>query len=108
MSARYWSETSWERVDPASIFCFWNGERPRQPNAPQLKGTLEITLESVDRGSGYWTTRSEGDDAIYGRTSGISIRADAGDTAVLDGNDAAERAALIERRLEDWKSFAKS
>ena len=108
MSARYWSETSWERVDPASIFCFWNGERPRQPNAPQLKGTLEITLESVDRGSGYWTTRSEGDDAFYGRTSGISIRADAGDTAVLDNNDAAERAALIERRLEEWKSFAKS
>jgi hypothetical protein len=108
LSARYWSETSWERVDPASIFCFWNGERPRQPNAPQLKGTLEITLESVDRGSGYWTTRSEGDDALYGRTSGISIRADPGDTAVLDGNDAAERAALIERRLEDWKSFANS
>jgi len=24
--------------------------------------------------------------------------------AVLDGNDAAERAALIERRLEEWKS----
>jgi hypothetical protein len=27
---------------------------------------------------------------------------------VLDGNDAAERAALIERRLEEWKSLANS
>jgi len=27
---------------------------------------------------------------------------------VLDGNDAAERAALIERRLDEWKSLANS
>jgi hypothetical protein len=27
---------------------------------------------------------------------------------VLDGNDAAERAALIERHLEEWKSLANS
>jgi len=27
---------------------------------------------------------------------------------VLDGNDAAERAALIERRLEEWNSLANS
>jgi len=27
---------------------------------------------------------------------------------VLDGNDAAERVALIQRRLEEWKSFANS
>jgi hypothetical protein len=27
---------------------------------------------------------------------------------VLDGNDAAERAKLIERRLEEWKSLANS
>jgi hypothetical protein len=34
--------------------------------------------------------------------------AEPGDRAVLDGDDAAERAALIERRLEDWKSWANS
>jgi hypothetical protein len=108
LSARYWSEASKERVDPAGIFYFWKGERARQPNAPQLEGTGEIKLESVDRAGGYWTTRSAGDDAFYARTSGIYVRADPGDVAVLNGNDAAEWAALIERRLEDWKSFANS
>ena len=60
LSARYWSEASKERVDPAGIFYFWNGERPRHPNAPQLWGTGEIKLESLDRADGYWTTRSDG------------------------------------------------
>jgi hypothetical protein len=108
LSARYWSEESKERVDPAGIFYFWKGERPRHPNAPQLEGTCEIKLESVDRAGGYWTTRSEGADTFQARTSGIYVRADPGDAAVLDGSDAAQRAALIERRLEDWKSFANS
>jgi hypothetical protein len=104
---RFWSEASKERVDPAGIFYFWKGERPRDPNAPQLEGTGEIKLESVDRAGGYWImTRSDGPDASHARTSGIYLRADAGDMAVLDGNDAAERAALIERRLEEWKSWA--
>jgi len=84
------------------------GERPRDPNAPQLEGTGEIKLESADRAGGYWTTRSEGTDAFHARTSGIYLRADSGDAAVLDGNDAAERVALIQRRLEEWKSFANS
>jgi Predicted nucleotide-binding protein containing TIR-like domain len=108
LSARYWSEASKERVDPAGIFYFWKGERPRDPNAPQLEGTGEIKLESVDRAAGYWTTRSEGPDAFHARTSGIYIRADPGDMAVLDSADAAERVALIERRLEEWKSLASS
>ena len=108
LSARYWSEASKERVDPAGIFYFWKGERPRHPNAPQLEGTGEIKLESVDRADGYWTTRSEGADAFHARTSGTYLRADPGDAAVLDGNATAERAALIERRLEEWKSFANS
>jgi len=108
LSARYWSEASKERVDPAGIFYFWKGERPRDPNAPQLEGTAEIRLERVDRANGYWTTRIEGDDSFYARTAGIYVRADPDDVAVLDGNDAAEWAALIERRLEDWKSFANS
>jgi Predicted nucleotide-binding protein containing TIR-like domain len=106
LSTRYWSEASKERVDPAGIFYFWNGERPRDPNTPQLEGTGEIKLESVDRGNGYWTTRSDGPDAFLARTSGIYLRAEPGDKAVLEGNDAAERATLIEHRLEEWKSLA--
>ena len=108
LSARYWSEASKERVDPASVFYFWKGERPRHPNAPQLEGTGEIKLENVDRASGYWTTRSDGAEAFLARTSGIYFRADPGDLAVLDSSDAAERSALIERRLEEWKSLANS
>jgi hypothetical protein len=108
LSARYWSEASKERVDPPGIFYFSKGERPRHPNAPGFEATGEIKLESVDRAGGYWTTRSEGADAGYARTSGIYLRADPRDVAVLDGNDAAERAALIERRLEEWKSLANS
>ena len=108
LSARYWSEASKERVDPPGIFYFSKGERPRHPNAPVFEATGEINLKSVDRADGYWTTRSEGADAGYARTSGIYLRADPGDVAVLDGNDATERATLIERRLEEWKSFANS
>jgi hypothetical protein len=108
LSARYWSEASKERVDPAGILYFWKGERPRQPDAPELEGTGEIKLESVDRASGYWTTRSVGADPFHTRTSGIYLRADPDDIAVLDGNDAAERAALIERRLEEWNALANS
>ena len=108
LSSRYWSEASKEQVDPPSVFYFWNGERPRHPNAPQLEGTGEIKLESVDRATGYWTTRSEGGDASYARTSGIYLRADPADLAVLDGDVAGERAALIERRLEEWKALASS
>ena len=58
LSARYWSEASKELHDPAGVFYFWNGERPRHADAPRLEGTGEIKLESVDRASGYWTTRS--------------------------------------------------
>jgi Predicted nucleotide-binding protein containing TIR-like domain len=108
LSSRYWSEATKELVDPAGVFFYHRGERPRHPDAPQLEGTGEIKLESVDRAGGYWTTRSEGADTSYARTSGIFIRADPGDKAVLDGNDAAERAALIERRLDEWKSWAQS
>ena len=108
LSARYWSEASKERTDPAAVFYFWNGERPRHPDAPQLEGTGEIKLESVDRGSGFFTTRSDGADAFHTRTSGIYFRADPGDMAVLDGNDAAKRAALIQRRLEEYDAMANS
>jgi hypothetical protein len=106
LSARYWSEATKELVEPAGIFYFAKGERPRLPNAPTFEATGEIKLESVDRAGGYWTTRMEGADDVLLRTSGIYLRADPGDRALLDGNDAAERAALIEQRLEEWKSLA--
>lgn len=106
LSARYWSEASKERSDPPGIFYFWRGERPRHPNAPQLEGTGEIKLESVDRAEGYWTTRSQDADTDQARTAGIFFRAQPGDKSVLDGDDADQRAALIGRRLEEWKSLA--
>jgi hypothetical protein len=108
LSSRYWSEASKERVDPPGVFYFWNGERPRDPNAPQLYGTGEIKLESAERAGGYWTTRSDGPDAVHARTSGIYLRADPSDLTVLDGNDAAERAALIGRKLGEWQALAGS
>ena len=56
LSARYWSEAVKERQEPSGIFYYWKGERPLDPNAPQLNGVGEIRLESGDRASGYFTT----------------------------------------------------
>jgi hypothetical protein len=106
VSARYWSEAAKERRDPASVFYFWKGERPRHANAPQLEGTGEISLETVDRGTGYWTTRSDRDPALNARTAGVYLRADPSDLQVLDGGSEEERAQLIAQRLQDWKSAA--
>jgi hypothetical protein len=105
LSARYWSEATKEKKDPPSIFYYWNGERPRDPNAPQLHGTGEIRLESPDRAAGYWTTRSESDPELKARTSGVYVRAEPGDLSILDGSDAQQRAELIADRLRDWKSI---
>jgi hypothetical protein len=106
LSARYASEAVKERKDPPGIFYYWKGERPRDPNAPQLEGTGEIRLESADRASGYFTTRSEGRTRSFARTSGIYLRADPEDLRVLDGNDEQRRAALIAQRLREWKSLS--
>jgi hypothetical protein len=104
LSARYWSEAAKERSDPSGIFYYWNGERPRHPNAPQLHGTGEIRIESPDRAAGYFTTRSETDPNVNARTSGVYLRADPEDLSVLDGRDDQKRAELIAERLRDWKS----
>jgi hypothetical protein len=106
LSARYWSVAAKERRDPPSIFYFWNGERPRDPNAPQLEGTGEIKLETADRASGYWTTRSDRDPALNARTAGVYLRADPSDLQVLDGGREEDRAELIGQRLREWKSAA--
>jgi hypothetical protein len=104
LSARYWSEAVKERKDPSGIFYYWNGERPRDPNAPQLCGTGEIRLESAERASGYFTTRSDSDPNLNARTSGLYLRANPEDLSILDGRDDRRRADLIAERLADWKS----
>jgi hypothetical protein len=106
LSARYRTEAAKEKRDPAGIFYFWRGERPRDPNAPQLEGTGEIQLESADRATGYWVTRLGHDAAFAARTSGVYLRADVADLAVLDGNDQQKRADLIALRLQEWKVHA--
>jgi hypothetical protein len=106
LSARYWSEAAKERRDPAGIFCFWKGERPRHPNAPQLYGIAEIRVETADRASGYWTTRSARDPGLNSRTAGVYLRADPSDLQVLDSGSEEERAQLIAQRLREWKSAA--
>jgi hypothetical protein len=106
LSARYWSVAAKEHRDPSGVFYFWNGERPRDPNAPQLEGTGEIRLETAGRATGYWTTRSDRDPALNARTAGIYLRADSSDLQVLDAGSEEERAELIAQRLGEWKSAA--
>jgi hypothetical protein len=106
LSVRYWSEAVKEKEGPAGVFYYWNGERPMDPNAPQLHGTGEIRLESADRASGYWTTRSDSQPDLNARTSGVYWRTDPEDLSVLDGPDDRRRAELITERLSRWKSMA--
>jgi hypothetical protein len=105
LSARYWSEAAKEKNDPSGVFYYWKGERPRDPNAPQLHGTGEIRIESADRAAGYFTTRSETDPRVNARTSGVYLRADPQDWNILDGRDDQKRAELIAERLRGWKSI---
>jgi hypothetical protein len=105
LSSRYWSEAAKEKKDPPGIFYYWNGERPRHANAPQLDGTGEIRLESADRASGYFTTHSASQ-AVNERTSGLYLRAASDDIAILDGRDDQQRADLLTERIKDWKRIA--
>lgn len=105
LSARYWSEAVKERSEPSGVFYYWKGERPLDPNAPQLDGTGEIRMESVDRGSGYFTTRADTDPDMHERTAGVYWRADPDDLNTLDGRDEQKRATLITECLMQWKSI---
>jgi hypothetical protein len=105
LSARYSSEATRERKDPSGVFYCWKGERPLDPNAPQLDGTGEIKLESADRATGYFTTRADMRPKVNARTAGIYVRADPSDLGTLDGDDIGQRAALIAERLRHWKSM---
>jgi hypothetical protein len=95
-----------EKEGSAGVFYYWNGERPMDPNAPQLYGTGEIRLESGDRASGYWTTRSDTQPELNARTSGVYLRADPEDMSILDGPEDGRRAELISERLKRWKAIA--
>ena len=108
LSARYWSEAVKEKKDPAGVFYYWKGERPMDPNAPQLEGTGEIRLESADRASGYWTTRANSQPELNARTAGVYLRADPEDLGILDGRDDLRRVELMAERLKAWKSIAKA
>jgi hypothetical protein len=108
LSARYWSEAAKELKSPAGVYYAWRGERPRHPNAPAIYGIGEIKLETVDRAAGYWTTRSDAESTLNARTSGIYLRAEGDDLAILDGRDNQARAELIAERIDDWKSLASS
>jgi len=105
LSARYWSEAAKEKKNPAGIFYYWNGERPRHPNAPRLDGTGEVRLESADRAGGYFVTSSDTLPNISIRTSGVYLRADPMDVDILDGPDDQKRADLIAERLARWESL---
>jgi Predicted nucleotide-binding protein containing TIR-like domain len=104
LSARYWSEAVKEKEDSSGILYFWKGERPLNPDAPQLEGTGEIRMESADRASGYWTTRADRDPNLNARTSGVYLRAEPTDLSILDGRDDRQRAELIAERLRQWVS----
>jgi hypothetical protein len=106
LSSRYWSEAAKERRDPAGVLYFWKGERPRDPDAPELEGTGEITVEGADRATGYWTTRSDRDPGLSAKTSGVYLRADPTDLELLESGSENERAELIAQRLSEWKSAA--
>ena len=104
LSARYWSEAAKEKKEPADVFYYWKGERPRDPNAPQLDGTGEIRLESADRASGFFTTRADTPTPMNARTAGVYWRAEPEDMSILDGRDDEKRRELITERLRQWKS----
>jgi hypothetical protein len=108
ISSRYASEAVREKRDHnecSGVFYYWKGERPLDPNAPQLDGTGEIRLESADRASGYFTTRADANPKVNARTAGIYLRADPDDLSILDGRDDVKRAQLIAERLQLWKSI---
>lgn len=105
LSARYWSEAVKEKGESSGLFYYWKGERPLAADTPQLYGTGEIRLESADRAAGYWITRSDSDPGMSQRTSGIYLRAEAEDLAILDGRDDRKRSELITERLKNWESM---
>ena len=108
LSARYQSEAVKEKERSSGLFYYWKGERPLEPNAPQLDGVGEIQVESGNRAAGYWTTRANTDPNVNARTAGVYWRADPEDMSILDGRNDRKRVALIAKRLTQWKSSGNS
>jgi len=104
LSARYWSEAVKEKEGSSGVFWYWKGERPLDPDTPQMEGLGEIRLESPDRATGYFTIRTDVDPHVNARTAGVWWRADPDDIGILDGRDDQKRATLIAERLAQWKS----
>ena len=73
---------------------------------PQLEGTGEIRVESADRATGYWTTRSDRDPGLNARTAGVYLRAEPSTSRCWTAGAREERAQLIARRLQEWRSAA--
>ena len=63
-------------------------------------------METADRATGSWTTRSDRDAGLNARTAGVYLRADPSDLQVLEGGSEGERAGLIAKRLQEWKAAA--
>ena len=105
LAARYWSEASKARREPEGLFYYWRGERPLDPDAPELHGTGEIGLETADRAAGCFTTLSDSEPALRARTAGIYLRAEPDDLAIMDGDDDRKRARLIAERLKRLKAI---
>ena len=105
LSVRYGSEAVKERKEPSGVFYYWKGERPLDPDNPQLYGTAEMRMESAERASGYWTTRADKLPDLDLRTSGVYLRADPEDMNILDGRDDRKRAELIAEQMSHWKSI---
>ena len=85
------------------LYSILEGGTDRDSNAPQLDATGEILLESADRATGYFTTRSNAPASANARTAGVFCRADPEDMGILDDNDYRRRAELIAERLRLWK-----
>ena len=105
LSARYWSEAAREKKEPSGVFYYWKGERPLDPNAPQLDGTGEIRLETADRAGGYFTTRADGPLKVNARTVGVYLRAARRTWRRSTDADHRQRVKLIADRLKHWKSI---
>ena len=63
-------------------------------------------MDDADHATGSFTTWSDRDAALTARTAGVFLRADTSDLQVLDVGSDTQRAQLIARRLQEWKSAA--
>jgi hypothetical protein len=61
-------------------------------------------VETADRATGYWTTRSDRDPALNARTAGVYLRADPSDLRVMEDGGEEDRTELIAQRLREWKA----